>query len=544
MGRIGKESVMMRTAIPDSGDLQMNHLSAKMTHCLIEYCQQSFFSETAMRTILTFSVLILAFCIGCPQPAPVPNNVAPPPDATVAEPDDAISEPDVAGVEPEVVISEPDVAGVEPEVVISEPEGAGRVVSVVMADLGNLELTFDSSWTIFGGPNRDGRSPETGLLQSWSEGGPPLLWKAIGIGNTRDSGYSSVTVADGRVFTAGNVGDDAVYAYVFALDEATGAEIWRYRNGPGWTNRNLYPGERSTPTIDGDRVYVYSAVGRVACLDAATGQEIWARDLRAEFNIQLPTWAFAESPYVDGNKVILWIGSERAAVVALNKMTGETIWETPGNGMRAGYATMTAFDHGGQRMYVNTNQRGILGVSAETGAQLFHIEHETAHDILATTPYFFDGNLFFTSGYGAGARLYRLNVDGDTITPERVWANNFDNQHHGVVFKDGYAYGSIHGGRWMCVRLADGEIVWENPGVRRGSITYADGMLYCTSDGDRYVALVRATPEGYQEVSRFQLPDENEGGGVGIFWAHPVVVNQKLFLRHGNTLYCFDVAER
>jgi len=499
-----------------------------------------------MRTILTFSVLILAFCIGCPQPAPV-SNVAPPPDATVAEPDDAISEPDTAIVEPEDAIS--------------DPEGDGTAVSIVTADLGNRELTFDSSWTIFSGPNRDGRSPETGLLQSWSEGGPPLLWKATGIGTTRYPGYSSVTVADGRVFTAGNIRtgdtDRDAHVYVFALDEATGEELWRYRNGVAWTEGS-HPGERGTPTIVGDRLYAFSAVGRIACLDVATGQEIWARDLREEYDIELPHWAFAESPYIDENKVILWIGSQRAAVVALDKMTGETIWETPNQRTplrdgeiypRGNYASMIAFDHGGLRIYANMNQAGLLGINGETGARLFFIPHTTDWDIMSTTPYFFDGNVFFTSGYGAGAKLYRLNVEGETVTPEQVWFNPyFDNQHHGIVIKDGYVYGSTHrhrGGRnWACVRLADGEIVWENPGVHLGSAKYADGMLYCVGDREGYVALVKATPEGYYETGRFRLPDADEGGGVGMFWAHPVVVNQKLFIRHGNILYCFDVAER
>jgi len=453
-----------------------------------------------MRTILTFSVLILAFCVGCPQTAPPPVPVA----------------------------------------------------SVVTPDIDDRDLTFGASWTIFHGPNRDNRSPETGLLQSWSEGGPPLLWKATGIGSTEFPGYSSVTVAEGRVFTAGNIrtggNDQAAHAYVFALDEGTGEELWRYRNGPAWTDSGRYPGERSTPTIDGDRVYAFSAVGRIACIEAATGNEIWARDLRAEYSIELPHWAFAESPYIDGNKVILWIGSPRAAVIALDKMTGITIWETPGTEHRGAYASMIAFDHGGQRIYVNLNQKGVLGVNGETGAQLFFIPHETAWDVLATTPYFFDGNLFFTSGYGAGAKLYRLNVDGATITPEQVWANAFDNQHHGVVIKDGYVYGSTanRGNRrnWACIRLADGEFIWENPGVFKGSVTYADGMLYCIGEREGYVALVRATPEGYYETGRFRLPDADEGGGVGMFWAHPVVINQKLFLRHGNILYCFDVAER
>ena len=478
---------------------------------------KSLFSEIAMRTILIPSLLILVLCVGCTQTTSEPSNA-------VSEPGGAVSVPDM-----------PDSAGIP--------------------NLGALELTADSSssWTIFGGLNRDNVSPETGLLKSWSEGGPPLLWKASEVGSTEYPGYSSVTVAEGRVFTAGNVrtgeNDQEAHAYVFALDERTGKEIWRYRNGAAWTDRGHYPGERGTPTIDADRVYAYSAVGRIACLEAATGKEIWARDLRAEYEATLPIWAFAESPYIDGNKVILWIGGEKAAVVALNKMTGEPIWTTPSTGQRGGYASMIVFDHGGQRIYVNTNQKGVLGVHAETGAQLFFIPHETSWDVLATTPHFFDGKLFITSGYGTGAKLYRLNVSGNTITPEEIWENkNFDNQHGGIVIKDGYVYTATHnygrGRNWVCLKLEDGTIAWENPGVFMGSLTSADGMLYCMSEREGEVALVKATPEGYEETGRFRLPSQEEGGGVGMFWAHPVVVNKKLFLRHGNILYCYDVAAK
>ncbi|MCL2710763.1 MAG: PQQ-like beta-propeller repeat protein [Planctomycetaceae bacterium] len=406
-----------------------------------------------------------------------------------------------------------------------------------------------ADWTIFHGPNRDNVSPETGLLKSWQPGGPPLLWKVNTIGTTEFPGYASVTVAEGRVFTAGNVrtgaNDQEAHAYVFALDEQTGEEIWRYRNGIAWTDRTRYPGQRSTPTIDGERLYVLSALCRIACLEAATGEEIWAKDLLKEYDVELPEWAFAESPFIDGDKVIIWVGGKKAAVVALDKMTGEPIWTTPPTGLTGNYCTMTPFDHGGLRIYVNMNKKGLLAINGNTGKELFFVNHETPRgDIMATTSYFFDGKLFITSGYGIGSRLFKLNVDGETVTPDLIWSNRqFDNQLGGIVVKDGYVYGSTHhykGGRnWMCIKLEDGSSMWEDPGVFIGPITSADGMLYCIGEKEGEVALVKATPEKYEEVSRFSLPE-----GVGMYWAHPVVINKKLFIRHGSVLYCFDVAER
>ena len=406
-----------------------------------------------------------------------------------------------------------------------------------------------ADWTVFNGPNRDKVSLETGLLKSWKDGGPSLFWQIDGIGTTEFPGYASVTVADGRVFTAGNVrtgnNDQEAHAYIFALNEKTGEELWRYRNGIAWTDKTRYPGERGTPTVDGDRLYTFSAMGRAACLEVATGKEIWARDLKTEYEGELPEWAFAESLFVDGNKIAVWLGAPNAAVVALDKMTGKTIWTTPGNEHYGNYASMLAFDHGGQRIYVNSNRKGFLGVNGDTGKRLFFIEHVTPRgDIMATTPHFFDGKLFITSGYSIGSRLYRLEVNGETIRPRQVWSNKqFDNQLGGIVIKDGYVYGATHHYKqqrnWSCMKLEDGSVVWENPGVHVGSIAYADGMLYCLSEQDGVVALVKATPEKYEEISRFTLPE-----GVGPYWAHPVIANKKLYIRHGSMLYCYDIAEK
>ena len=405
------------------------------------------------------------------------------------------------------------------------------------------------SWTLFHGLNRDNVSLETGLLKAWSEEGPTLLWTNDAIGDTEFPGYATVNVADGRIFTSGNIktgeNDQVAVAQVFALDEKTGKKLWHYDNGPAWTDKGRFPGERGTPTIDDNRVYAYSAVGRLACLEAATGKEIWAKDLRTEYEARLPEWAYAESPYIDGNKVIIWVGGEKAAVAALDKMTGNPIWTTPPTGQRGNYASMIAFNFGGQRVYVSMNQAGILAVNGDTGKKLFDIPHKTEWDVMATTPYFFGGDkLFFTSGYGTGARMHKLIAEGAEIKTEQVWENkSFDNMHGGVVIKDGYVYSATHYYKrqrnWMCIKLEDGSVAWENPGVGMGCITCADGMLYCMAEKDGTVALVKASPEGYEETGRFTLPE-----GMGLYWAHPVVCNKKLYLRHGKTLYCFDVAEK
>jgi len=416
----------------------------------------------------------------------------------------------------------------------------------------------EPGWMNFGGPNRDNVSSETGLLKSWKEGEPLLLWTNKEVGNTEFPGYASVTVAEGRVFTGGNVRtgetDQEANAFVFALNEKTGKEIWRYDNGTAWTDKGLFPGERGTPTIDGNRIYAYSSTGRLACIEATTGKPIWAKNLREEYVATPPTWGYAESPFVDGNKVIIWIGGEKATAVALDKMTGKEIWATPSTERRGNYASMIAFNYGNLRVYVNMDQAGVLAVNGKTGDILFDVPHKTEWDVMATTPYFFGGDkLFFTSGYGTGAKLVRLELTdgGKTIMPKEVWADpKFDNMHGGVVIKDGYAYFSTHYYKrqrnWMCVKIEDGSIAWEQniPDVGMGAITCADGMLYCTSEKDPTVALVKASPVKFEEMGRFILPTDEEGGGVGMFWAHPVVCGKKLYIRHGQILYCYDVAEK
>ena len=402
----------------------------------------------------------------------------------------------------------------------------------------------EPSWSMFHGSKGDNISSETSLLKVWPEAGPKLLWKRDGIGDTEFPGYSTVVVGNGRAFVTGNVkvdeSDKTANAFVFCLDVKTGEILWKYDNGSGWTGH--YPGDRSTPTLDGDRLYALSAMGRLACLNATTGKEIWGRDLREEYGARIPTWAYAESVLIDGDKLVCWPGAKNAAALALDKTTGKTIWETPGSDDVAGYATTLAFEMAGRRMHANMNQKGMLVVDAKTGEKLLFHEHITKYDINATIPYYFDGKMLITSGYATGSELLQLKFTDGKLTATQLWANKkFDNQHGGIIVLDGVVYGAAHHykqGIWLAMRLSDGEILWENRGVGQGCCSCADGMLYCMAEKDGTVGLVKPTPEGYEEISRFTLPES-----AGMAWAHPVIHEKKLFLRYGNVVYCFDVAK-
>ena len=400
----------------------------------------------------------------------------------------------------------------------------------------------EPSWPVFHGPKGDNMSTETGLLTSWPEGGPKLLWKTDKLGSGL-AGYAGVAIADGKIYTSGNVEEgDETFSMVFCLDAKDGKIVWTYKNGPAWTDGRMHPGTRSTPTIDGDYVYDETPVGQIACLDKNTGKMIWTKNILADFEAKNITWALSESVVIDGDNLICTPGGEKASVVALNKKTGAVVWTTPGTDQLTNYATVQIFEFEGRRIIAAMNQKGGLCVDAKTGKLLFLFPHETRFDINATIPRYFDGHLFITSGYGTGSQLLKLSKDGDGVKYEQVWENKaFDNQHHGVVIIDGHVYGSTHnykGGIWLCVRLSDGEIVWEDRGVTKGSCTFAEGLIYGMNEKDGTVGIFKATPEKYEEISRFQLPEEGEGP----FWAHPVVCGKRLYLRHAQFLYCYDIA--
>jgi len=400
----------------------------------------------------------------------------------------------------------------------------------------------EPTWPVFHGPKGDNISTETGLLTSWPEEGPKLLWKTgeLGVGN---AGFAGVAIVDGKIYTTGNAEEDGdSYSTVFCLDAKNGTTLWTYKNGPAWTDARMHPGTRSTPTVDSDYVYDESPLGQIVCLNKNTGKKIWTKNILEDFEAKNIIWALAESVIIDGDNLICTPGGEKASVVALNKKTGDVVWMTPSTGQLTSYATPYIFEFEGRRIIAAMNQKGGLGVDAKTGALLFQFPHETKYDINATIPYYFDGHLYITSGYGTGSELLKLSKDGDGIQCEQVWENkSFDNQHGGVVVIDGHVYGTTMDykrGVWACQRLSDGEIVWDDRGVGKGACTYAEGLIYGMGERDGTVAIFKATPEKYEEVSRFQLPEEGEG----MYWAHPVVCGKRLYLRHAQFLYCYDIA--
>ena len=382
-------------------------------------------------------------------------------------------------------------------------------------------------WPRFHGPNGDNKSTETGLLKRWPEGGPELLWTAEGIGE----GYSTVSLAHGLIYTAGNNGDNTIVT-ALSLD---GQIRWQVPTGGAW--KESYPGTRSTPTIDGDRLYCESPIGNVACLDAKTGDEIWSLNILEEFEGENIKWALSESLILDGDRLICCPFGKKASLVALDKMTGKVVWTAESTGDQAGYGTPALVEYEGLRMLLTMNAKAVVGVCADSGELLFRHPHETKYDVNVLIPVFHEGQVFVSSGYGAGSQMIKLTVDGRKVVAEQVWeTEDMDNHHGGVILLDGCIYGTDSRASWVCLDWKTGETKWKERGIGKGSVAYADGLLYGYSE-NRKVGLIKPNPEAYEEISQFEIPQ----GGKGKTWAHPVIIGGRLYLRHGDLLYVYNV---
>lgn len=384
------------------------------------------------------------------------------------------------------------------------------------------------SWPRFHGPRNDNRSTETGLLREWPDGGPKLLWTAKGIGE----GFASVAIAAGLVYTDGNIDDRTV---ITALD-LEGNIRWQVPNGKAWTGSQ--PGARGTPTIDGERLYHESPLGELACLDAQTGKHRWGLNILEEFGAKNTTWALAESLLVDGEHLICCPGGPRTAVVALDKRTGRIVWKSPSAGDLAGYASPVLARHDGLRIILTMTSRAVIGVDADSGELLWRHEHVTPFDENIFTPIFHDGWVLVSTGHRVGSVMLKVTVSGKKASVEEVWrSTDLDNHHGGVVLLDGYLYGSCWSPPWWtCLDWKTGKKMYEDRGVGKGSLTFADGMLYTLGEQGA-MALVEAAPSGHRTISQFRLP----AGGEGPVWAHPVVCGGRLYIRHGDFLYAYDI---
>jgi outer membrane protein assembly factor BamB len=381
----------------------------------------------------------------------------------------------------------------------------------------------DAQWR---GPNRDGVYPNEDLLKKWPAEGPRLLWATEGLGD----GYSSPAVTSNRVYVTGMIRGEG---FLFAFDRE-GKLLWKSSYGPEWDGSR--PGARTSPTVAGDKVYVMSAEGRAVCINTA-GELVWSVDLMKNFRARNLQWGMTESLLVDGDRVFCTPGGRNALVVILDRHSGKTLHEIKGNGETSGYCSPCLVTHGTLRLLLTMSEGALVAIDADSGSFLWEKSHVTDYAVNANTPLYHDGHVFTVSGYGTGGQMFELAEDGTQA--KRVWVQRkLDSQMGAVVLVDGFIYGSGHNGRgWHCLDWRTGRIRWTARALgNKGAVVYSDDMIYCYSErGD--VALVRPDPEGFDVVSSFRI-----SRGTGEHWAHPVIKDGRLYIRHGDSLMVYDIA--
>jgi outer membrane protein assembly factor BamB len=390
---------------------------------------------------------------------------------------------------------------------------------------GQTNLTGD--WPQWRGPDRTGLSRETGLLKQWPAAGPSVLWSSKNLG----TGYGSIAVAGDRIFVQGGNGRESA---VTALARSNGQGAWFKVLGPAGSN-DRGNGPRGTPTVDGDRLYVLTERGDLACLRVADGATVWQRNILKDFGGQNPQWLISESPLIDGNVVFVTPGGRDAGVVALDKMTGKTIWTSKGLSDEAGYSSIVIGDVQGVRTLMTITSEAGVGVRARDGKLMWRYGRVANGTANIATPIFFDNKVFYASDYGTGGALLGLTAqDGEVKEREIYFTREMQNHHGGVLLVNGYLFG-FNNLILTCLDFATGKMMWRDRSVGKGSLTYADGNLYLLSE-DNVVGLAEASPAGYREAGRFQIADQGWPS-----WAHPVVSGGRLYIRNQGTLTAYDV---
>jgi outer membrane protein assembly factor BamB len=422
---------------------------------------------------------------------------------------------------------------------------------LVLFSLAPVALTAD--WPQFLGPNRDGHSKDTGLLKAWPKGGPMLAWTFANAG----VGYSSPAVVGDRIYLLGGRGKDDE---LFCLDAANGLQLWKQKIGQlyDFDGNQWGGGPRATPSVADGLVYALGGFGDLLCADAKTGDVVWrvsmAKDLKGEVNKiggnqEKLGWGYSWSPLVDGDKLICYPGGPEGAVAALDRKKGTVLWRSTDLKEQASYASPIVAEIGGVRQYIVLHNGGLAGVEAKNGKVLWSWEKEPAYgDVVIPTPLFKDGCVYLSAGYKpATCDLIQINENKGKFTAKNLYerdvARVMKNSVAGSVIVDGHVYGYSDRVGWVCQELKTGKLVWgDKRAFKVGSVSYADGRLYCYGEDDGIVALVEPSPTKWVEHGRFNLPRAANLKAIsGRNWTPPVIANGHLFIRDQELLFCYKI---
>lgn len=412
-----------------------------------------------------------------------------------------------------------------------------------------------SDWPQYRGPNRDDVSAETGLLKAWPAAGPSLLWTFTNAG----VGLSGPAVVGDRLFTTGGRGD---VEHLIALDlksvkDGAVKEAWAVPIGPlfQFDSNRWSSGPSATPTVSGGLVYALGGNGDLLCVQAATGREVWRKNLPKELEAQVNPigggprnlgWGFTWSPLVDGEQLVCLPGGPKGTVAALDRKTGRLLWQSAEVKDQAAYTSPMVAEIDGIRQYVVLTNPGLFAVLAKDGRLLWRAKRDGGpYGTEVINSPLVQGSFIFTTvsvGNG-GCELVKVAREGNAFKVESVYANKNLSNHHGNVIRIGdYVFGHSDGRGWVCHNFMTGMNVWSDRKFPAGSVVFADGRLYCYSEVDGTTALVEASAEGWKESGRFKIPQQSKlKKPNGRIWTPPVVAGGRLYLRDQDLLYCYDV---
>ena len=404
------------------------------------------------------------------------------------------------------------------------------LVGIVLTVCPSLGLAED--WAAWRGPDRNGMCLEKGLLKQWPADGPKLLWKTKGLGE----GYSGPAIVDNILYTMGNRDGKE---WVLALDASQGGkEVWASAVGTIRNNGGGFPGPRSTPTIDGNRLYTLGVNGDLVCMDMKDGRIVWQHDFVKDFGGAIPQWGYAESVLVDGPWVVCTPGGSKNTIAALTKTTGKLVWGSP-VGDPADYSSVIKVMIGKSKQYVNLTKKGVIGVAAKDGRFLWRYDAPASKVANVATCIWSDNTVFAASGYGTGGGLVSIEPNGNEFNAKEVYfTKEMQNHHGGMILLDGMLYGCSNPSILRCLDYKTGKEKWADRSSGKCSLLYAEGMLYCR-DENGPISLVEATPNGFNLKGRFNQPDRSDKNS----WPHLVIAGGVMYVRDQDVLLAYDVRD-
>lgn len=404
-----------------------------------------------------------------------------------------------------------------------------KILVITMLIIGIIDFNLSGQdFAQWGGKNRDGNYPETGLMKKWPDTGPTLLWHYDELGD----GHASAAVTSTAVYTAGLVGDKG---FVFAFD-LSGTLLWKTEYGTEWTQN--WNGVRSTPLVYRGKIYIYSSFGKLVCMDSKTGQILWNIDTFKDYDGQNITWGVTENLLFDGEKIFCTPGGTEANVIALNADNGKLLWKSKGNGEKSAYNSPCLITLQNRKIIVIMTERSILGIDDSDGTLLWKVDQPNKYSVHANTPYYKNGFLYCMSGYGKGGVMLRLSDDGSSVS--EVWRDSILESTIGdFVCLNDRIYGTSDKLKTLeCLDWTTGKEIYSLNMLAPGNIISAGGLIYFYSQSG-VVALIEPQSDRFNVISSFKVPF-----GANQHWAHLVIQNKRLYVRHGTSLMVYDIAEK